>query len=317
MRYITRTKRRDNDGMRLLMLLLLVALALLTLAARASAQGATPTMVSYAPATTGKVTGIIIARQGDDILIQDANTKAVSTITLVADTRITSPTGFLNLDRKSQNVTSLIPGLVIVVHGSGGSRGNLIAHRIGFRQSAQKVATQINAGQVALTAEQRQTAYRTRANTDSIAEATARARATLDSLETTVKERMSELDTYDVKYSATVNFPSGSAKLSDAGKSALADLATKGMGLTGYIIEVAGFADTEGSAAFNQRLSEQRADAVVAYLTQVQSVPLRRIVNPTGLGTSHAVAPNTTRGGRAENRRVEVKVLVNRGVAKQ
>jgi OmpA-OmpF porin, OOP family len=53
---------------------------------------------------------------------------------------------------------------------------------------------------------------------------------------------------------------------------------------------------------------------VVVYLTQVQSVPLRRIVNPAGLGTSRPVATNSTAAGRSENRRVEVKVLVNRGL---
>jgi outer membrane protein OmpA-like peptidoglycan-associated protein len=300
-------------------LLVLVAMAMLALATQAPAQASTvaaapaPT-VNYAPGGAGKVTGIIISRQGDDILIRDGVTRAISTITLVPETRITSPTGFLNLDRKSQNVTSLIPGLAIVVNGSGGTRGNLIAHRIGFHKSSLRVASQISAGEVDLKADQRETAERAQSNSDSISDATRRARGTLDSLETTIKQRMSELDTYDVKLSAVVNFPVGSAVLSDEAKSEIGDLVNKGLGLTGYIIEVAGFASAEGTAAFNQRLSERRADAVVEYLTQVRSVPLRRIVNPTGLGTSNAVASNDSAAGRAENRRVEVKVLVNRAL---
>jgi OOP family OmpA-OmpF porin len=315
MRYATRTIRRDYDGTPPLTLFVLIALAILSLATAAPAQTAMPVAsVSYAPGGAGKVTGVIIGRQGDDLLIRDANTKATSTITLVAATRISSPSGFLKLDRKSQSVASLIPGLVIVVYGSGGDRGNLIAHRIGFHQSAAKVAGQISAGEVDLRNDQQETDYRARSNTGNLADATTRARNTLDSLEATVKARMSELDTYDVKVNSVVNFTAGSAVLSEEGKSSLADLALKGMGLNGYIIEVAGFASSEGNAAMNQRLSEQRADAVVAYLTQAQSVPLRRIVNPTGLGTSRPVATNSTTAGRAENRRVEVKVLVNRGL---
>jgi outer membrane protein OmpA-like peptidoglycan-associated protein len=158
------------------------------------------------------------------------------------------------------------------------------------------------------------TSDRALANTDSIAEATARARGTLDSLETTIKTRMSELDTYDVKYNSTLYFAAGKATLTDVARTALDDIAQKGQVLNGYLIEVAGFADSEGNAAFNQRLSEQRADAVVAYLASAQSVPLRRIVNPTGLGTAQPVATNSTPEGRARNRRVEVRVLVNRAL---
>jgi OOP family OmpA-OmpF porin len=314
MRNSTRTRRWDGSAIQGLMVVVLVALAMLTLAALASAQsvGPQPT-VNYAPGGGGKVTGTIISRRGDDLLLRD-DAKRISVITLVEGTRITSPTGFLNLDRKSQNVTSLIPGLIIAVHGSGGQSGNLIADRISFKKSAHRVATQIAAGEVELKAQDRVTAQRAQANSDSIAMATARARSTLDSLETTIKTRMSDLDTYDVKLNNVVYFTEGKAVLSDEAKRNLDNLVSRGQGLQGYIIEVAGFASAEGTEAFNQKLSEQRADAVVAYLTQQHNVPLRRIVNPTGLGTSHAVASNDTPKGRAENRRAEVKVLVNRGL---
>ena len=95
----------------------------------------------------------------------------------------------------------------------------------------------------------------------------------------------------------------------------LKKLAQNALKLNGYIIEVKGFADSTGTAAMNQKLSEDRAQAVVAYLIQQCDVPVRHIVAPGAMGEYGAAAPNETKEGRAENRRVEVKVLVNKGIA--
>ena len=65
----------------------------------------------------------------------------------------------------------------------------------------------------------------------------------------------------------------------------------------------------------NTQLSGSRAKAVVTYLMQQGNVPVRHIVAPGAMGEYGAAAPNETASGRAENRRVVVKVLVNRGVA--
>ena len=63
-----------------------------------------------------------------------------------------------------------------------------------------------------------------------------------------------------------------------------------------------------------QRLSQRRADTVVRYLAENHRIPLRRIITPFGYGESQQVAENTSRAGREQNRRVEVRVLVNRGL---
>ncbi len=80
------------------------------------------------------------------------------------------------------------------------------------------------------------------------------------------------------------------------------------------IIEVTGYADSPGSAAMNTNLSENRAKAVITYLIQKGEVPVRHIVAPGAMGEYGAAAPNETEAGRAENRRVDVKVLVNKGI---
>jgi OmpA-OmpF porin, OOP family len=92
-------------------------------------------------------------------------------------------------------------------------------------------------------------------------------------------------------------------------------LAHNAVNLTGYIIQVKGFADSSGNAAMNQKLSMERAQGVIAYLIQNCNVPVRHIVAPGAMGEVAPVASNETKSGRAENRRVEVKVLLNKGVA--
>jgi len=127
-------------------------------------------------------------------------------------------------------------------------------------------------------------------------------------------ERISALDDYEPQSVAAVNFRSGSAILSPDSKTKLDDIATKALNAKGYVLEVSGYADTTGSVERNRMLSQRRADAVIRYLVENHNIPLRRIVTPYGYGESHPVAENTSREGRAQNRRVEIKLLVNKGL---
>ncbi|MGH7619647.1 MAG: OmpA family protein, partial [Gemmatimonadaceae bacterium] len=269
-----------------------------------------PPTVTYTPGERGKVTGLIVSRDGNDLLVRDETTNKVSTVTITEETNISSPTGFLSLEREPQPATTLIRGLIIAVSGTGGSRGSLVAKKISFHKSALRVAEQISAGEVELRARERETAALAAANRDRIAQATLRARDSLDVL----NARISRIDSYVLRVRGTVNFASGSARLSEEARLILDDLVAKSRGLDGYVIEVAGYTDSGGSLEETQELSERRAGAVVAYLNMAHDVPLRRIASPTGLGASRPVASNDTPGGRALNRRVEIRVLVSRGL---
>jgi outer membrane protein OmpA-like peptidoglycan-associated protein len=129
-----------------------------------------------------------------------------------------------------------------------------------------------------------------------------------------VNERVSALDDYDVQESVAVTFRINSALLSPEAKSQLDDLAAKTRGARAFMIEVSGHTDSTGSDAKNFRLSRARADAVVQYLAVQHKIPLRRFVTPMGYGKTEQVADNTTAEGRQQNRRVEVKMIINRGM---
>lgn len=73
------------------------------------------------------------------------------------------------------------------------------------------------------------------------------------------------------------------------------------------VVEVAGHTDSTGSHAYNQGLSERRAQSVSSYLTSQGVIPQRLIT--IGMGESRPVSDNTTAGGRQANRRVEITMV--------
>src|SRR4029450_12749780 len=108
-----------------------------------------------------------------------------------------------------------------------------------------------------------------------------------------------------------------SAVLSPQAKQQLDDFASRASTGRAFMIEVAGHTDSTGGEAKNFRLSQQRAESVVQYLAVNHKIPLRRFITPMGYGKTEAVADNSTAAGRAQNRRVEVKMMLNRGLTQQ
>jgi outer membrane protein OmpA-like peptidoglycan-associated protein len=133
--------------------------------------------------------------------------------------------------------------------------------------------------------------------------------------------RINGLDSYETIKTFPVLFKLGSAVLDAAAKQTLDDAAAwgkeeKAKGNTnGWLVEVVGFADTTGNTAKNRSLSERRAKVVIDYLVIKHGLDLRRIVQPFGYGDQKPIASNKTATGRAQNRRVEVRVLQNKGIS--
>ena len=122
---------------------------------------------------------------------------------------------------------------------------------------------------------------------------------------TAVENRLSSLNDYSVAQSVSVQFGLDSAALSDEAMATLGGIA--GQIEDGDFLEIQGYTDTSGDADYNIGLSERRATAVQRYLV-TQNVPLFR-TEIVGLGVSNPVGDNSTREGREQNRRVEVRLL--------
>ena len=269
-----------------------------------AAQGPAP---NFRPVPSGakmKFQGVVIERNADTFTIRD-RTRTDYQVLMTDRTSIKANGGFFGGGKKYP-VTDLLRGLIVEVEGRGDSQGQLVADKIRFRESDMRAA---------VTSETR---------VGPVEEATQKMAGQMDELYavaqearqqvTQVNERVSSLDDYDVNETATVTFKVNSAMLSPEAKSQLDEFAEKALAAKGFMIEVSGHTDSTGGEAKNMRLSRERAEAVVEYLAVNHKIPARRFITPMGYGKTEAVADNTTAAGRAQNRRVEVKILSNRGL---
>jgi outer membrane protein OmpA-like peptidoglycan-associated protein len=104
-------------------------------------------------------------------------------------------------------------------------------------------------------------------------------------------------------------FEFGKAKLSDEAKAELDRVVQEVQAdPKNVFLEIEGHTDNVGSTQTNERLGLQRAEAVKGYLYQQHQIPLHKM-NVISYGETKPVAPNTTRDGRAQNRRVVIRVL--------
>ena len=270
-----------------------------------------------------KVKGLITARTGDTIILKTTDGGSI-TVTLDDDTKVQQPKG-LGVRKKQMSAAALIPGLKVSVDGTSQDATHVLAKSITFDKDDLQTAEMIQAGlnpteqKVAANqqdiAENKQNIAANKQATAANQQSIAANKASIDANAAEASKRFSELSEYDTKDQLDVRFASGRATISPADQEALKKLAHNAVNLTGYIIQVKGFADSSGNAAMNQKLSMERAQNVIAFLLQNCNVPVRRIIAPGAMGEAAPVASNETAQGRAENRRVEVKVLVNKGVA--
>ena len=306
-----------------------ILLAGMTLASIANAQ-------QFTAGQKAKVKGQIVSRDGDLVKVQDGKAGSVEVVEITDNTKIERKKGkVIFLRHEGMDVTALVPGLSITAEGVGNANGNqLEASKISFSpdefaieiaQEQQIVANKNAAGQAQSTADQGVSAAATaQAGADQAqasanqAGSTAQAAAAVGAQNTAgvqmVNKRVSDLDDYKTVGETVIYYPSGKYALDAKAKADLDQLAAAALSTDGYMIEIAGYASKPGTKTFNQQLSEDRAAAVAQYLREQDNIPLRRILAPAGYGATHPDAPNTDPQGRELNRRVDVKLIVNKGL---
>jgi OOP family OmpA-OmpF porin len=290
------------------------------------------TFLTAASAFGADVKGMIISRAGETLTVKTATGNVAVLITDSTTTK--DDRGLFGLEKEHLSNVVLIPGLKVSVDGTPGAEGQVVASTItvdgddletaemiqaGLHPTAQQVAAnvqtleahkeQLDSHSQNIAANQQNIAT----NQQNIATHAQQIQTNINDIEENTN-RFTALAQYDVKAEATVKFNVSSSKIAAEDQEELKKLAQTATGLTGYIVEVTGYADSSGSAAMNTKLSEDRAKAVIVFLMQQGNVPVRHIVAPGVMGEYGAAAPNETKAGRAENRRVEVKVLVNKGI---
>ncbi len=127
---------------------------------------------------------------------------------------------------------------------------------------------------------------------------------------TSLAGTVENLDNYKPVTQTTVQFGFDKSQLTRKDKQTLDEFASQLQSQKHYIVQVEGYTDSTGPADYNYQLSQRRADAVIQYLATKYSVPAHKIFL-IGLGKDNPVAQNTSASGRAQNRRVDVRLMAN------
>jgi outer membrane protein OmpA-like peptidoglycan-associated protein len=283
--------------------------------------------------------GVVLSHEGDTLKVR-GDDDSIGTIELTDETKIQLKRGVFN-GSSPMKPDALAIGLYIDVRGEGRDNGDLSALKITFKSNSETVSRQADARVVPV--EARASALETRAGNlegrageletqqaklneeqkqidqhvtqvrDQVGEVKTEAHQANKGVDS-LNQRVANLDHYREKYADVVYFSVNSATLTSEDKQKLVNLARRATNEKGYSIEIAGYTDKTGSPAYNQRLSDARASAVIHYLIEQSNIPIYRILTPAGMSATHDVADNRTSAGRKLNRRVEVKVLVNEGL---
>lgn len=280
-----------------------------------------------AAAQAAKAEGLITGRTGDTMTIQTPDASKV-VVMLTDSTQVAQVVGAFKARRKTMSMAALIPGLQIKVEGSYNPQNQLVATSITFKGNDLEDAMKIQAG-LAPTKEQAQQ------NEQQLAEQKAalerqqqemlqqqqqmkEAQDKIDANKAAIEaanKRFGQLDDYNILDEITVYFGNGKVNVDPKYVPQLMDLAKKAGSVNGYVIQVKGYASAVGSASLNQKLSDDRADNVTNILIQQAHIPLTRMLAPGAMGESHQVGNDKTAEGQAQNRRVVVRLLQNKGIA--
>ena len=274
-----------------------------------------------------KVEGVIKGRSGATMILQTADSPHL-VVLLTESTQVAQVLGALKARKKEMSMAALIPGLPVQVEGTYDAQNQLVATSVKFKGNDLEQAQAIQAGV-------HETAKQTQANQSELEKQNALLQEQNEALKQQQAQlteqqkklaankaaieantaRFGQLDDYYIYDEVTVLFGNGKVKLDPQYNAPLLALAEKAKTVNGYMIQVKGYASATGTAATNQKLSEQRANSVANFLQQQGHIPLTNMLSPGAMGESRQVATDKKVEGEAQNRRVVVRVLQNKGIA--
>jgi outer membrane protein OmpA-like peptidoglycan-associated protein len=275
-------------------------------------------------AQTTKVSGLITGRNAATMTLQ-TSTGSTMTVILTDSTQVAQIQGVFKARRKQMSMTALIPGLQVQVEGTYNADNKFVANSIKFKgndlEDAQTIQAGLQPAKEQIQQSQAELAQQKAAlerQQQEMQQQMAAAQEKIDANKAAIAEankRFGQLDDYNIMDEVTVYFANGKVALDPKYKPQLLALAEKAKGITAFTIQVKGYASAVGSASLNQRLSEDRANSVTQFLQQQGHIPLTNMLAPGAMGESRQVGTDKTAEGQAQNRRVVVRVLQNKGIA--
>ena len=274
-----------------------------------------------------KVEGLIKGRDGAKIILQTADSPHL-VVLLTESTQVAQIQGMLKARHKEMSMAALVPGLKVQVQGNYNEQQELVATSVRFKGNDLEEAQTVQAGL-------HQTQVQTQKNQEELAKQNAALQAQNEALKAQQEQmtaqqleiqknkeaiaaavaRFGQLDDYYILDEVTVYFANGKVNVDPKYVPQLNALAEKAKTIKGYMVQVEGYASAVGSKTLNQKLSEERASNVTNILLQQGHIPLTNMLAPGAMGESRQVGNDKTAEGQAENRRVVVRVLQNKGIA--
>ncbi len=274
-----------------------------------------------------KVEGLIKARNGDTMILQTSDSPNL-TVLLTDNSKVGQVQGVFKARRKQMSMAALIPGLAVKVEGTYNDQDELVATSVSFKGNDLEQAEAIEAGMHETKVQVQQVKAQALQNKGELEKQNAELKSQNEALQQQQKQiaankaaveaaiaRFGQLDDYYIFDEMTVYFGNGKITVDPKYTPQLLELAHKAKTINGFMIEVKGYASSVGSVTLNQQLSEDRADDLTNILVQQGHIPLTRMLAPGAMGESHQVGNDKTAEGQAENRRVVVRVLQNKGIA--
>ena len=285
-----------------------------------------------------KFRGVVVKRDSDWFTMAPTTGGAQTVVLLSSYTEVKSHKKGAFRGSKQYEASFILRGLRLEVDGVGNDQGQLVADKIRFDEQDLRTAQALRTTLDPVESELRDKLRRQQAEqerlagqleeTNAVVEANraeakadaARAQAAAEKAQYTAdyaNNRINGLDDFDPIKTVTVNFVTGRATVGPQAKKTIDNAAAwvRTQNTNGWVIAVIGYADSTGNTARNRALSERRAQAVIYYLVTKHKLPTHRLVQPFGYGQLEPAADNRTRAGRAKNRRVEIRLMANKGIA--